>query len=183
MIKLSLKLPSGIEIAYEGPEDALNGVLASLSGDLQTTLETLGTVAGKPKATPQPTTTEAPTSGQGEDSETTPLDPRAIAESFERVGANTDIERLTVVAQASVEAGRDGLDYETLDQMYRELGLRRPRKWRPTFSNARNRGYIKNAARGLWQPTVLGENFALLGERAPARKRATPRTSNGGEGD
>lgn len=185
MIKLSIKHVSGVEIAYEGPEEGLERVLSLLSGEFIGALQELGTGIAKPDAAPPSTASPSPvadSSAKDEDVPATALDARAIAEQFEKVGAKTDIERLAVIAQAAVEAGHDGLGYETVDRVFLEMGLKRPPKWRPTFSNARTRGYLRNVGRGLWLPTVIGQNFALLGERAPARKRAT-RSSNGGGDD
>jgi hypothetical protein len=182
VIKLNLKHPSGFEFSYEGPEEGLQAALAVVSEELKTTLQVAANPVPKPVVAAHAATGDDD-AAQADSAEDTPLDARAIAERFEAVGARTDIERLTVVAQAAIEAGHDGLDYGTLDRVFLEMGLKRPPKWRPTFSNARTRGYVQNIGRGLWKPTVIGQNFALLGERAPARKPRATRTNNGGDDD
>lgn len=102
------------------------------------------------------------------------LDAAYINARLEEVGARTDVERVTVMAAAAVDAGLEGLDISTAEDLYRELALRIPGVWRSTFSNAQTRGYIRNAGKGVWRPTTAGQNFARLGERraSPARKRS-----------
>lgn len=108
------------------------------------------------------------------------LDPTKLHARFSEVNATTDIERVTVLAQAAVDAGMDGLDYETVADLYKKLGLRMPGKWRSTFSNAQNRGYIYSVGRGKWKPTPAGYNLARLGEKKalPRRGRSKPRETS-----
>lgn len=179
MIKLSLKHPSGLEVSFEGEADTLDQVIALLKAELPDALKGLEPGSAPPRTGDKGSDGKPPPRPQGGPGPGTPLDPLSLAEEFERVGAKTDIERITVIAQAAKDSiGREGLDYDTADQVYLELGLKRPSQWRSTFSNARTRGYLRNTGRNVWVTTVMGENFALLGERGPARKRRR----NGGGG-
>ena len=75
------------------------------------------------------------------------LDPTRLHARFSEVEATTDIERVAVLALAVVEAGLEGLDTKTAEDLYRKLGLRMPLKWRSTFSNAAAKAYIYSAVR------------------------------------
>lgn len=70
------------------------------------------------------------------------------------------------MAQAAVEAGKEGIDYETVTRLYNDLGYKKPSRFTKTFSNARIKNYVKNVGQGMWRPTVPGENFAKLGIRS-----------------
>lgn len=107
------------------------------------------------------------------------LDVRRIATELERVEAKSDIDRVTVFAQAAKDAGMEGINYETADRLYEELGIPKPSRWAKPFSNAKQRGLVRNLAYGLWGPTVAGENFARHGIRPQARRRATTRRDAG----
>ncbi len=67
------------------------------------------------------------------------------------------------MAQAAVDSGMEGLDFPTVERLYKAIGVRKPGSWKATFSNARTAGLVQNAARGLWKPTTKGENYALYG--------------------
>jgi hypothetical protein len=111
----------------------------------------------------------------GED-ETPPmpsLDANYIEARLQEVGAKTDVERVTVMAAAAVEAGLPGLSIETAGELYKDLALRMPGVMRSTFSNAQTRGYLDNVGKGTFKPTSAGLNFARLGIRkpSPAKRR------------
>jgi hypothetical protein len=170
-MKVAVKHPIGLEIEFEGDAEAFEAFTRFYDERLNALLEASPPVSPPAVVPPKPS---PPTPSENAPDDRIPLDPRAIAARLEEVGAKTDIERVTVMAQAAVDSGLEGLDYDAADNLFLELNLRRPPKWRPTFSNARTRGYLKNVERGLWAPTVVGTNFALLGDRG---KR--PRTKAG----
>lgn len=111
-----------------------------------------------------------------EDGQVQRVDFGYIQGRLDEVGARTDVERITVMAQVAVDAGAPGIDVQTAENWYRELALRMPGVWRSTFSNAATRGYLRNAGRGMWRTTAAGENFARRGERRPAATRRTRRS-------
>ena len=74
------------------------------------------------------------------------------------------------MAQAAVDAGLEGIDFATAEQLYGDLGIRKPLRFPKAFSNAKTRGLVKNVKRGVWAPTVQGENYARYGEDASRRK-------------
>lgn len=172
-MKLTIKLPGGLEVEFEGDDDSFDR-FTSFLGDLPGFVDSLGPVAPRPQVGPAPVavvedaSSPIPEPGDGDT-----LDARSISERLEAVGAKTDIERVTVMAQAAIEAGREAIDFQTVDLLYTELGLRKPAQWKATFSNARTRGYVKNIGHGRWRPTVPGENFARGHgkQRSPAKAR------------
>jgi hypothetical protein len=93
---------------------------------------------------------------------------------MQAVGATTDIERVAVLAQLAVEAGRPGIDAATADDLYEELGYPKPPRWSRTFFNAKQRNFVRMQGRGVYRPTVQGENFARLGHRATTVVRPRP---------
>jgi hypothetical protein len=97
-----------------------------------------------------------------------------VQRHLDEVDVATDIERVTVLAQLSIEAGLEGLTTEIAEQWYRELGIPRPGNWRSTFNNAKQRGYLHSTTGG-WRPTAAGENFAVHGIRRAAVKRRARR--------
>lgn len=101
------------------------------------------------------------------------LDPNYVAARLEEVAANTDVERVTVMAAVAVDAGLPGLDIERAGELYRDLALKMPGMMRSTFSNAQTRGYLTNIGKGVFKPTSVGLNFARLGIRkpSPAKRR------------
>jgi hypothetical protein len=180
MPEFTIKWPNGAEVTYNG-DVSFEELQAFLeSSEPPASLRGPGTAHRKPSS-------DHSDSEDPEADELT-LDPHAVAESFERVNARTDIERVTVLAYLSREAGAPGVDIETAQSMYRELGLRMPGTWRSTFSNARTRGYIVNEGRGFFRPTAAGENFARLAQRRPSaaarrRRRGNQASLLGGEDD
>ena len=108
------------------------------------------------------------------------IDVRALAQRLETLEAKSDIDRVTVMAHEACEAGLPGIDYETAERLFVELGERKPPRIRATFQNARTRGLVRVAGRGIWAPTVAGENYARLGHRKRPRgagNRASARTN------
>lgn len=185
MAKIAIRL-RGFEIEFEGDDTAWAQFAKFVSGDLQRVVDGLGVARGTddgPGGTPDDDTSN----GGAGDSDAPPppppppgtdaLNPRAVEARMKEVGASTDIDRVTVMAQAAVDAGLPGLDYPTVGRLYTALALRKPPTWRATFSNAKQRGYIESVAQGVWKPTVPGENFARYGDRKSTtgkRRKAAP---------
>lgn len=186
-MKISLKLASGATLEFEGDGEEFERISAFLSNP------------------PPALTASAPVSaqavipagvqhgdlgGEGLGEEVPPLDARNVATRLEGVGARSDMERVTVMAQLAVEAGEDGLDYGTVGRLYTELGFRKPPRFPKTFSNAKTAGLLRSVKYGLWRPTVKGENYAL-GHGRPkdggARRASAPSRTNddavGGDDD
>jgi hypothetical protein len=159
-MKITLELANGDKIAFEGDEadfERFNKWLAKPPA----LVEKLG-------ATPAPASRALPGNGGTANKELEAgdaLDPRIVAERIKAVGAATDIEKVTVMAQAAVDAGREGLDYATVERLYSDLGFKKPPRFTKTFSNAKTRNLVKSVSQGVWRPTVPGENFARLGIR------------------
>lgn len=170
MMKIELQLPSGLRITFEGDEaafDRFTGFLNEPPGFV----EHLGSGAAIEAADSTPEleeSTDGGSSGPTDD----PLSARALHERLREVGATTDMERVTVIAQAALEAGREAIDYSTVDTLYVELGLPKPARWAKTFANAKSRNLVRSVGHGLWRPTVVGENFARFGTRETSRSRA-----------
>ena len=174
-MKISLELPSGLRITFEGDEsefEQFTGFLADVPGFV----ESLGLPVG--------TRDEQGFDDGLEDEDTGGADPlaaRSVEARFRKVGATTDIERVTVIAQLAVEAGREGVDYDTTDRLFEELGHPKSPRWSRTFFNAKERNLVRSVGRGLWRPTIHGENFARLGHRtdiSPRRRGALPRAGS-----
>jgi hypothetical protein len=151
-MKLEIRHPSGFEVTFEGDEqdfDRLRGFL-----------DELPQIAGEAAST----TDSKGNSGTGDDKqEPRTIDVHALDAQLQEVGAKSDIERVTVMAQKAVEAKSEGIEYATAEQLFDDLGLPKPQKIRATFQNAKSRGFVKRVGRGTWQPTVAGENFAKYG--------------------
>jgi hypothetical protein len=117
------------------------------------------------------------------------IDVRALAERLGKLEVKSDIDRVTVMAHEACKAGLGGIDYETAERLFVELGERKPTRIRATFQNAKARGLVRAAGRGAWAPTVAGENYARLGHKKPrqraagGRASARPAVSNGAGGD
>lgn len=176
-MKIELHLPSGLRITFEGDEAAFDRFTQFLT-EPPSFVESLGHGPAL-QAPDQPLELRAPS---GEDAEPVDdaLSPRGLHDRLARVGATTDIERVTVIAQAAVEAGKEGLDYSTVDRLYVELGLRKPARWPKTFANAKTRNLVRSVGQGVWRPTVVGENFARFGTRGASRSRGQRTPVTGG---
>jgi hypothetical protein len=174
MAQFTVKWPNGAEITYEGDVSF---------AELQ---EFLDREELPPALRTPPRGGNGMQQEQHEELEERPviaLDPAQVEAQLEKVGARTDVERVTVLAWAAREAGAPGIDAETATRIYRELGLRMPGVWRSTFSNAATRGYIVSEGRGYWRPTSPGENYARLGQRragGQSRRRRTARNDEDG---
>jgi len=101
------------------------------------------------------------------------IDVRALAERLGTLEAKSDIDRITVMAHEAREAGLEGIDYDTAERLFVELGERKPGRIRATFQNAKARGLVRPAGRGVWAPTVAGENYARLGHKKPRQRSRT----------
>jgi hypothetical protein len=101
------------------------------------------------------------------------IDVRALHERLATLEAKSDIDRITVMAHEAREAGLEGIDYGTAERLFVELGERKPGRIRATFQNAKARGLVRPAGRGVWAPTVAGENYARLGHRKPRQRSRT----------
>lgn len=150
-MKLEITLPSGLRLAFEGERADLDH-----TAELLKLGEVVGTGLDAPPATPQLN------SGQ-ENGGADALEPKALAERLKKVEAKNHIQRVTVIAQAAIDAGMEGLDFNTVERLYKALGVPKPGSWKATFSNARTAGLVQNVGRGLWKPTTQGENYALYG--------------------
>jgi hypothetical protein len=172
--QFTIKWPNGAELTYEGDVS-----FAELVELLDQEAPPLLAMSGAAQSPPLPR--DPAGGGKGtEDGKPSPVDFAHINSRFQEIGARTDVERITIMAQIAVDAGAPGLDIPTAENWYRELGLRMPGLWRSTFANAQTRGYIKNVSRGVWAPTAPGENFARHGERRPsAARKKRPRTKQG----
>jgi hypothetical protein len=172
-MKMSLRHPSGLEVEFEGDEPAFNRFSEFLTGAIAAFVRDLGPSNGGELPPPQ---IEAPDDSDGE-AEGLPvplgsdgqIDARAVEAQLTRVGASSEIERVTVIAHAAVEAGLDGIDYPTIARLYDDMGIPKPPRFPKAFSNAKERGLVKSVKYGIWATTVQGENFAKYGKR-PTRR-------------
>lgn len=177
-MKISLKLPSGVEFDFEGDQTAFEDFKTFLADELPQLLliarsEPVQDTVRIRQPAPDSESNESEVVSEPGEQE---VDIAAIGGRLDELAVSNDIERVTVMAQAAIDAGREGLDYETADRLFTELGVAKPSVWRATFQNAKKRGYLQSVGRGLWKPTYAGENFARLGERrAPVRKRVRRR--------
>lgn len=176
-MKISLKLANGSTLDFEGDESEFERV----SKFLEDPPGSLTADAGTP---PRPTLDPPPSDGDAP--ELAPLDPATVHARLEEVGVNNDQERVTVIAQLAVESGREGIDYETLDQLWTDLAFWKPAQFpSKTFANAKSSGLVKPVKPGLWKPTFKGQNFARgfgRGERQARRSATRPRSRDAGKG-
>lgn len=151
-MKLEITLPSGLRLAFEGERADLDHTAELLK---------LGTVVGTGLEAP-PVSPMLPAGSNG-GSDGDALAPNPLAERLKKVEAKNHIQRVTVMAQAAIDDGKEGLDFGTAEKLYKAIGIPRPGSWKATFSNARTAGLVQNVGRGLWKPTTQGENYALYG--------------------
>ena len=151
-MKLEITLPSGLRLAFEGERADLDHTaeLLKLGEVVGTGLDAAPANPGLPP-------------GNGGGNEGNALSPSLLSKRIGKVNANNHIQRVTVMAQAAVESGKEGLDFPTAERLYKEMGVPKPGSWKATFSNARGAGLVQNVGRGLWKPTTQGENYALYG--------------------
>jgi hypothetical protein len=198
-MKIKLKLPNGAELDFDGdsgefdrvlsflatPPEVLTAPAAELSEDIEGNRGDDGGSddsggGGGGGADPG----DSARAGGGA------LEPAHVNERLMMVGAKSDIERVTVISQLAVEAGMAGADYPTVEQLYTELGFRKPSRFTKAVANAKSRNLVRTVGQGIWKPTYLGENYARGLGRAttePAHRRATQRPQlslhAGGEDD
>lgn len=179
MIKIGLRHPSGLEIEFEGDKDDFAAFAAFLARDLGAFVGAL-TPANPGDAPPLALDHPgAPVGTEQEDDDESDaggplgaggaIDARAVSTRISALGAATDIERVTIIAQAAVEAGMEGIDYATIPRIYDDMGIPKPTRFAKTFSNAKTRGLVKSVKYGVWAPTVQGENYARYGHK-PVRR-------------
>jgi hypothetical protein len=175
-MKIVIRHPNGTEHTFEGTEEELAKAADLIPGFVDGfRAKTAPRERGRDEH--QVDDQDQPGESDGNEEADEGLRPEALVPTrlharFSEVNATTDIERVTVLAQAAVDAGMEGLDYDTVADLYRKLGLRMPGKWRSTFSNAQNRGYIYSVGRGKWKPTPAGYNLARLGEKTTRRRKS-----------
>lgn len=181
-MKISLKLANGAMLEFEGEESEFTRISEFLANPPDS-LTTAPSPERHHAKLPNGADDEAPPP-------VTRLEAVDVAERLEQVGARNDQERVTVMASMAVEGGKDGVDYETVNRLYADLGFRTPSQFpAKTFANAKSSGLVTKVKPGLWKPTYKGNNFARghgRGERQPSRrpsrsKGSTPKA--GGETD
>jgi len=153
MLKLEITLPSGLRLLFEGERADLDH-----TAELLKLGEVVGTGLDAAPASPPELSAGGEDGASGDT-----LNPSAVAKQLERVGAKNHIQRVTVMAQATVDSGDEGIDFPTTERLYKAIGFPKPGSWKATFSNARTAGMVQNVGRGLWKPTTQGENYALYG--------------------
>jgi hypothetical protein len=177
-MKLKLTLPNGAEIDFDGELADFTALKESL-GITPELLE----IAAK---TPPKESEESTGDDEGSD-DAANLEPGYVMERLTMVGANTDIERVTVIAQLAREAGMAGADYPLLERLYTELGFRKPSRFTKAVANAKARNLVQTEGQGVWRPTYLGENYARGLGRATREPRRGQRPQlslhAGGEND
>jgi hypothetical protein len=165
-MKITIELPGPVGLTFEGDVDEFERFSGFVS-ELPELIGEIGPTSGGEL--------EGGTDGDGDRDDrdgSSPLDPATLQARFSRVGASTDIERVTVIAQAAIEDGREGADFALADKIYIALALAKPARWKVTFGNARTRGFLQNVGRGVYKPTVPGENYARGLASAPKRRPA-----------
>jgi hypothetical protein len=182
MMKFRFVHPSGLEISFEVdasdferfkeylPAEVIRGVFERMSPGEAVDTDQLG-AGGNEGGEDDASDDEAAKAGE--------IDVRKLAEDLERIGASSDIERVTVIAHAAGQAGMEGIDYSTMNRLYDELGYPKPPRWPKPFSNAKARGLVRNVKYGIWLPTIQGENFARYGRRDTAKKRSGRKPAGG----
>jgi hypothetical protein len=187
MMKIALSHPSGLEISFEGDAKDFDRFAEFLASDVATFAQGLSPATKPDREVPALEAPGANATGTYDADATPPdaglssLDPRAVAKRIESVEAKTDIDRVTVIAQAAVEAGLPGIDYPTIEKLYTDMGLEKPMRFAKAFSNAKTRGLVRSVQHGTWAPTVVGENYARFGKK-PARRGAAVRRVAGPPG-
>ncbi len=181
MIKIALRHPSGLELEFEGDSNEFSTFTQFLSASGGTLLQILNPAIEPKSATPElkatgngagtsvdenaePADATVPMGADGE------IDARAVSARVAHLQATTDIERVTIIAQAAIDAGLDGIDYDTIEGLYGDLGIPKPARFAKAFSNAKQRGLVKSVKFGVWAPTVQGENYALYGRKPSGRR-------------
>jgi hypothetical protein len=179
-MKISLKLANGATLEFDGDEAEFQRVAEFLAEPPESLTAASQELPDAPPPDSDP--------GNAGSNERGSLTPAAVADRLNRIGVANDQERVTVIAQMAVEAGGEGIDYDTLTTLYTELGFPTPAQFpAKTFSNAKASGLVVPVKPGLWRPTYRGANFAnghgrgAAVPRAPARR--TTSLDAGGESD
>jgi hypothetical protein len=186
MMKISLRHPSGLAVEFEGDEKAFDRFAKFLAGDLSGFVHGLepGKTADLSVLPPAELGDNGAAAKAEEKEEPPPLgdgkviDAHAVAAHIADIGATSDIDRVTVIAHAALEAGMEGIDYPTIEKLYDDMGLPKPTRFAKAFSNAKTRGLVKSVKHGVWATTVQGENYARYGKK-PSRR--TKRSGNSGK--
>ncbi len=174
-MKIALKLANGATLDFEGDAEEFE----RLSAFLEEPPDSL--TAGVPAGL-----LSAATGGSGDGSTPAPLDPETVAGRLEQVGARTDQERVTVMAQLAMESGKEGIDYGALEHLFAELALRKPARFpTATLANAKASGLVRMVKPGIWRTTHVGENFAKGHGRLrrPGSRPKSSKANGGGESD
>lgn len=166
MTRIELSLPTKLQLSFEGSLEEFDQFVERLTA--------LGLLPNAASNAPLPDVPPIASEVDGDEIALSEIRPEAIEGRINAVGAETDIERLTIMAFLAKQAG-GGLSAEVADSWYSALGIRKPGVWKSTFANARTRGYIRHTDNG-WIPTTAGENFAVHGiRRTPSRRTARTR--------
>jgi hypothetical protein len=175
-MKISLKLANGATLEFEGDSAEFERVSAFLAEPPDSL-----TAGGPPPSAPV-----IPDPDRNQSLPSSALEPTNVLGRLEQVGATNDQERVAVMAQLAVDAGKEGIDYPTLHLLYTELGLPKPSQFpTKTLANAKASGLMRMVKQGVWRPTLRGENFARglgRGERQPRRSATRPRGSHNNQG-
>lgn len=175
-MKLALRHPSGLEIEFEGDTDEFDRFAQFLAGEVGGFVRGLNANEAEESADTDP-------DAAGEDEETaigqtsrslgrdSVIDAKAVYARWTEVGASTEIERVTIVAQAAIDAGLEGIDYKTIDRIYDDVGQPKPPRFPKAFFNAKEKGFLRSVKHGVWAPTIKGQNYARYGTKPPARGR------------
>jgi hypothetical protein len=182
MIKMSLRHPSGLEIEFEGDEPAFDRFAQFLAGELSGFVRGLEPVNTEDIRTLPPGDVEDDGDSAGNIAEQEVLslangngiNPHTVAQLIDRIGAKSDIDRVTVIAHAALEAGLEGIDYMMIEKLYDDMGFPKPARFAKAFSNAKARGLVKSVKHGVWAPTVQGENYARYGQKPTRRTQKRP---------
>jgi hypothetical protein len=189
-MKLKLTLPGGVELDFDGDQHEFDRVTAFLA-------DPPAALSAAMELDEEPEGNGGDDGGNGDDGgggggqrSADKLEPAYVAERLNMVGASTDIDRVTVIAQLAVEAGMAGADYQVTERLYNELGFRKPSRFTKAVANAKSRKLVRTVGQGIWKPTYLGENYAKglgRGTREPAHRRSGQRPAlsvhAGGEDD
>ncbi len=167
-MKISLKLANGAALEFEGDQAEFDRVSEFLAEppDSFTAASSDGSHGQRPVVG-----TENPPEARVER-----LTPAAVETRLREVGAATDQERMTVMAQMALDAGEEGIDFKTLTWLYEELGLMKPSQFpSKTLSNAKYAGLVRPVKQGVWRTTYKGENFAKGHGRGNVASRRSTR--------
>src|SRR5688572_30708342 len=100
-MKIKIELPNGATLEFEGDQAEFDRVKQFLA-------EPPDALSAPPTRSPTKDLEGDSGDGEGENGEVATLDPGFVLERLNMVGASTDIERVTVIAQLAVEAGMAG---------------------------------------------------------------------------